>query len=58
MPLFYPGRIKLPSFYPLEQSNLGQENEDKLQAVLDSMYFCRMTSERITVNRISEFTVI
>ncbi len=34
------------------------ENEDKLQSVLDSMYFCRMTSERITVNKVSEFTVI
>ena len=34
------------------------ENEDELQSVLDSMYFCRMTSERITVNKVSEFTVI
>ncbi len=34
------------------------ENEDKLQSVLDSMYFYRMTGERITVNEVSEFTVI
>ncbi len=34
------------------------ENEDKLQSVVDSMYFYRMTDERITVNEVSGFTVI
>lgn len=34
------------------------DNEDKLQSVLDTMYFYRMTKERITVNKLSEFTVI
>ena len=34
------------------------ENEDKLQSVVDSMYFSRLTHERITVNKVSEFTVV
>lgn len=34
------------------------EHEDELQSVLDSMYFCRMTSERITINKVSEFTAV